>query len=51
MYANGKIIPVETIPGMGWGIKRMVEGVNSSTIYLIQCKNFSKCSTVPHPAQ
>jgi hypothetical protein len=29
--------PLETIPGTGeW---RMVEGVNSSTIYLIYCKN------------
>jgi hypothetical protein len=35
MYINGKI-SVKTIPGM-WGGKRrrMVEGVNSSTIYLI----------------
>jgi hypothetical protein len=27
----------------------MVEGVNSSMIYLIQCKNFYKCHNVPPP--
>jgi hypothetical protein len=44
MYVSGKIIPVETIPGMGMGgIKEMVEGVNSSMIY---CKNFCKCHNV-----
>jgi hypothetical protein len=35
MYVNGKVIPVETIPGMrGEGIKEndMIEGVNSSII-------------------
>jgi hypothetical protein len=33
MYVNGKMIPVETIPGMGEGRqRRMVEGVNSSMI-------------------
>jgi hypothetical protein len=36
MYVNGKMIYIETIPGMGrGGIKVNVEGVNSSTIYLI----------------
>jgi hypothetical protein len=40
--------PVETIPGMGWGAqRRMVEGVNSSIIFLIDCKNFCKCHNVP----
>jgi hypothetical protein len=40
-----KIIPVETIPGMGG----MVEGINSSMIYLIHCRNFCKCNNVPPP--
>jgi hypothetical protein len=48
MYVNGKIRPVETIPGMGGvGIKENGgggEGVNSSRIY---CKNFCKCYNVP----
>jgi hypothetical protein len=43
--------PVQTIPGMmGDGIRRMVEGVNSSMIYLIHCKNFYKCNNVPPPS-
>jgi hypothetical protein len=29
---------------------RIVEGVNSSMIYLILCKNFWKCHTVPPPS-
>jgi hypothetical protein len=42
------MIPVETIPGMGWGGDKgqRVEGVNSSIIYLIHCKNFCKHHTV-----
>jgi hypothetical protein len=31
------------------GDKRMVEGVNSSMMYLIYCKNFCKCHNVPPP--
>jgi hypothetical protein len=34
MYLNAKKIPVETIPGMGVQ-RRVIEGVNSSMIYLI----------------
>jgi hypothetical protein len=34
---------VENVPGMGeGGWRRMMEGVNSSMIYLIYCKNFCK---------
>jgi hypothetical protein len=33
MYENVKIRPAETIPGMGWGIKKMMEGVNLTVIY------------------
>jgi hypothetical protein len=48
MYVNGKMRPVETVPGMGGqGIKENDGGVNSSTIYLIYCKNFYKCHNVP----
>jgi hypothetical protein len=51
MFVNGKMRPVETIPGMGGaGIRRMVEGVNSNMIYLIYCKYFSKCYNVPLPS-
>jgi hypothetical protein len=32
-------------------VKKEVEGVNSSMIYLIYFKNFYKCHNVPHPAQ
>jgi hypothetical protein len=50
MYVNGKITSVETIPGMeGW--RRMVEGVNSSTIYLMHYKNFYKCHNVHPPGK
>jgi hypothetical protein len=38
-YESEKMIPVESIPGMG----SVGEGVNPSVIYLIHCKNFSKC--------
>jgi hypothetical protein len=49
-YVNAKMIAVETTPGMGGGmIRRAVEGVNSSMIYLIYCKNFYKCHDVPPP--
>jgi hypothetical protein len=50
MYVNGKMILVETIPGMvGVGKRRMVQGVNSSMIYLIYCKNICKCYNVLPP--
>jgi hypothetical protein len=43
------MIPVETIPGMRERrMVGMVEGVDSSTIYLIHCKNFCKCHSA-HP--
>jgi hypothetical protein len=38
MYENGKMIPVETIPGMGGGrIKENDGGVNST---MIHCRTF-----------
>jgi hypothetical protein len=42
---DGKMIPVETIPGMR-RIRENVEGVSSSVIYLIYCKNMCKCCNV-----
>jgi hypothetical protein len=42
IYVNAKMIPVETVLGMGG------EG-NSSMIYLIHCKNLCKCYNVPTP--
>jgi hypothetical protein len=51
MYVNGKVRPVQTIPGMGSGvIKGKGGGVNSSMIYLIYCKNFCKCHNAPSPS-
>jgi hypothetical protein len=32
MYVNGKMIPIETIPGVWGGGERMMEGVNSTDI-------------------
>jgi hypothetical protein len=46
MYENGKMRPVETIPGRGIGgegIKENDGGVNSTVKY---CKNFCKCHNV-----
>jgi hypothetical protein len=50
MYINGKMRPVETIPGMGARYRRMVEWVNSSMVYLIYCKNICKCHNQPLPS-
>jgi hypothetical protein len=48
MYENAKMIPVETIPGMGGGgQRRMMEGVDSTMKY---CKNFCKSHNVPSPS-
>jgi hypothetical protein len=44
MHENGKMRPVETIPGMGGGIKENDGGVNSTMIY---CKNFYNCYNLP----
>jgi hypothetical protein len=41
------MIPVETIPGIRAEIRRMVEEVNSSVIYLLYCKNFSNATKHP----
>jgi hypothetical protein len=51
MHGNGKMIPFETIPGMGEGEqRRMMEGVNSNMTYFIYHKNFCKCHNVPPPS-
>jgi hypothetical protein len=48
---NGKMISVETIPGMGGGrYGEQWEEVHSNTIYLIYCKNFCKCYNLPPPS-
>jgi hypothetical protein len=47
MYENGKMRPVETIPGRGgWRIKENDGGheLNSTVMY---CKNLYKCHSVP----
>jgi hypothetical protein len=42
------MVPVEPTPGIGGGgYRRMLEGVNSSMIYLMHCKNLCKCHNVP----
>jgi hypothetical protein len=51
MYINGKIILIETAPGMGVkGIKENGGRVNSTMIYLIHYKNFCKCHNVHSPS-
>jgi hypothetical protein len=48
MYVNGKMIPVETVPGVGRvGMKVNGEGGEFSMKYLVYCKNFCKCHNVP----
>jgi hypothetical protein len=50
MYVSGKMLFVETIPGMGgWRIKENGGGVNSSILYSICCKKFCKCHNEPPP--
>jgi hypothetical protein len=46
MYVNGKIIPVETIPGMR-GMKENSGGGEFKYDIFICCKNFYKCHNVP----
>jgi hypothetical protein len=52
MYMN-KMIPVETIPGMGGGKMKESSGGGefkyASMIYLMQSKNFCKCHNVTPP--
>jgi hypothetical protein len=40
--------PVDTIPGMGEGRRRIMEGVNLAKIY---CKDFCKCHNLPTAQQ
>jgi hypothetical protein len=48
MCVNGKMISFESILGLGVeGMKENGRGMNLSTIYLIYCKNFCKCHSVP----
>jgi hypothetical protein len=45
------MIPGETIPEKGdRGLKEIIEGVNSSKMYFIHCKNFCKCHNAPPPS-
>jgi hypothetical protein len=51
MYVNAKMIPVETVPGIRQErMKESSEGVNSSMICLIHCKNLCKHYSVPPPS-
>jgi hypothetical protein len=50
-YVNAKMIPVETVTGIGGvGIKEKSGRVNSSMIYFIHCKNLHKCYNVLPPS-
>jgi hypothetical protein len=52
MYENGKMKTIETIPGMGEEeLRRMMEEMISTMIYLIYYKNFYKCHNVPPAKQ
>jgi hypothetical protein len=52
IYINGKMIPDETITGMGVGrIKENVGGGKFKYVYLLYFKNFCKRTMYPHPAQ
>jgi hypothetical protein len=51
VYVNGKMIPIEAVPGMEGGrIRKNGGGVNLSTIFLIYHRNFCKCHNVPPPS-
>jgi hypothetical protein len=51
MYANAKMITVETIPGIrGGGRGEKNGGGNSNVIYLIHCKSLCKYYHVPPPS-
>jgi hypothetical protein len=45
MYVNGKMILVESVPGMG-EIKENSGGGWIQVLYLIHCKNLCKCHNV-----
>jgi hypothetical protein len=49
VYENAKMIPDETVPGIGGGrgLKESRRGMNSSMIYLIHSKNFCKSHNIP----
>lgn len=47
MHGNGKIIPVETIPGMGErGIKENSGLGKCNILYMMHCMNFCKCHKI-----
>jgi hypothetical protein len=50
MYANGKMMPVETGIILGMMSQNGGVGVNSSMIFLIYCKNFCKRHNASSPS-
>jgi hypothetical protein len=55
MYTHAykcQMIPVGTVSGVrGWEMKDSSGGMNSSMIYLIDCKNLCKYYSVPPPSE
>jgi hypothetical protein len=52
VYVNAKMIPVETLPGMGGREMKDSSGGGEFKydIYLIHCKVLCKCYNVPPPS-
>jgi hypothetical protein len=51
MYVNAKMIPVETIPGIGGEGKKESNGKGKFKYDIFDtCKNFCKCHNVPLPS-
>jgi hypothetical protein len=51
MYVNGKMKPVETIPGMEEGVIKENERWGEFNCGIFDCKNFCKCHNVPSAQQ
>jgi hypothetical protein len=51
MYVNAKMIPFESIPGMGVGNKGEKLGAVNSSMIMIYLIHFINATMYPHPAQ
>jgi hypothetical protein len=51
MYVNGKMIPVETVPGIRGGRMKESSGEGEFKYDIFDtCKNLCKCYSVPPPS-